>query len=80
MLLCYFLRAEESKKLPLLMKKGLGLMEKPRVHPRKKKGLLVSLQAFACKKDNAREQTPGHYPFWFFFKKNYKFRIVLKEA
>ena len=37
-------------------------------------------RATPCKKDNVRERTPGHYPFWFFFKKNYKFRITLKAV
>ena len=35
---------------PLLMKKGLGLMEKPRVYPRKKKVMLVTCRALPCKK------------------------------
>ena len=70
MLLCYFLRAEESKKLPLLMKKGLGLMEKPRVYPRKKKGLMVPLQAFACKKGIMSEsELPDIIPFGSFLKR-----------
>ena len=34
---------------PLLMKKGLGLMEKPRVYPRKKKGMLVTPQPWLQK-------------------------------
>ena len=36
---------------PLLMKKGLGLMEKPRVYPREKKGMLVTLQGETLQKE-----------------------------